>query len=452
MYNVHYEQTFVHYERTKRGGIEMDTVKIGLCGLGTVGTGVVKVLQGHQDRIQHMLGCKIEIEKVLANDISKARDVEIDPSWLTTDPSDLVDHDEIDVIVEVMGGIDETYKILERALKNKKHVVTANKDLMALHGQKLLQIAKENQCDIQYDASIAGGIPIVRTLVDGLASDHIEKVMGIVNGTTNFIMTKMTKEGLDFDVVLKEAQKLGFAEADPSADVDGLDAARKMVLLANLAFKMELNLDDVKVKGIRQVTQEDINFADNLGYTIKLIGIASMDDYKAEVTVEPTLLPKDHPLALVNDEFNAVFVHGEAVGETMFYGPGAGSLPTATAVVSDLMEVIRHLRLGISGKSYVEPQFKRQLKADHEKFSRHFIRLDVEDEAGAFQEITNVFSENNVSFAKILQLPAKEKGRAEIVMVTHHISQEQLLKSMQSLEKLTVVKRLISHYRVDGEE
>ena len=200
------------------------------------------------------------------------------------------------------------------------------------------------------------------------------------------------------------------------------------------------------------MTKEDINFADSLGYTIKLIGIAAMDDNKAEVTVEPTLLPKDHPLALVNNEFNAVFVHGEAVGETMFYGPGAGSLPTATAVVSDLMEVVRHLRLGISGQSYRAPQFERQLKADHEKFSRHFIRLGVEDQAGAFQEITNVFSENKVSFAKILQLPAEEKGQAEIVMVTHHISQEQLLKSMKSLEKLNVVDRLISHYRVDGEE
>ena len=440
-------------EHTIRGGSEMETIKIGICGLGTVGTGVVKVLQDHTAKIQHMTGSNIEIEKVLAKDTSKAKDIEVDPNWLTTDPNDLLDNDEIEVIVEVMGGIEGTYKILKQALEKKKHVVTANKDLMALYGNKLLRIAKENGCDILYDASIAGGIPIVRTVVDGLASDHIEKVMGIVNGTTNYIMTKMTQEGLDFDDVLKEAQELGFAEADPSADVDGLDAARKMVLLANLAFKMEVELDDVTVKGIRQVTQEDISFAKSLGYTIKLIGIASMKDYKVEVTVEPTLLPSDHPLALVNNEFNAVFVHGDAVGETMFYGPGAGSLPTATAVVSDLMEVVRHIRLGISGKSYVEPQFDRQLKADDEKFSRHFIRLGVEDQAGTFQAITNVFSNQNVSFAKILQLPAKKQaGEAEIVMVTHYISQEQLLLSLQGLEKLDVVKRLISHYRVDGEE
>lgn len=430
----------------------MNTVKIGLCGLGTVGTGVVKVLQNHQKKIQHMIGCNVEIEKILVNNLDKQRDVAIDPGWLTTDPNELINNDEIEVIVEVMGGIEGTHQLLERALKKKKHIVTANKDLMAVHGQKLLRLAKENQSDILYDASIAGGIPIVRTLVDGLASDHIEKVMGIVNGTTNFIMTKMAQEGRDFDDVLKEAQALGFAEQDPSADVDGLDAARKMVLLANLAFKMELDLSDVTVKGIRGVTKEDIDFAKSLGYTIKLIGTAAMKDYKTEVTVEPTLLPKDHPLALVHNEYNAVFVNGDAVGETMFYGPGAGSLPTATAVVSDLMQVIRHMRLGISGRTYVSPQFKRKLKSDDEKFSRHFIRLDVKDQPGVFQKITNVFTDQDVSFAKILQLPAKQKERAEIVMITHTISKKQLLQSLQGLEDLKIVERLISHYRVDGEE
>lgn len=430
----------------------MDTIKIGLCGLGTVGTGVVKVLQDHQERIRHKLGCQIEIEKILVNNLNKTRDVVIDRKWLTDNVTDLVENKEIDVIVEVMGGIEGTNKLLEQALINNKHIVTANKDLMAVHGPKLLRLAKENKCDILYDASIAGGIPIVRTLVDGLASDHIEKIMGIVNGTTNYIMTKMSDEGLTFDDVLQEAQSLGFAEADPTSDVDGLDAARKMTLLANLAFKMELNLEDVDVAGIRNVTQDDINFAKSLGYTIKLIGMASMHGGKAEVSVEPTLLPKDHPLALVKNEFNAVYVHGEAVGETMFYGPGAGSLPTATAVVSDLMEVIRNIRLGISGNAYIAPQFERQLKGNNEKFSRHFIRLEVDDQAGAFQEITNVFSAQEVSFAKILQLPSEYEDTAEIVMVTHRISEEQLLKSIQQLGKLTVVKRMISHYRVDGEE
>lgn len=430
----------------------MDKINVGLCGLGTVGTGVVRVLNDHKERIIHKLGCEVEITKILVNDLEKERDMIIDRSWLTDNPDELVEDDSIDVIVEVMGGVKGTKELLEKALKNKKHIVTANKDLMALNGRELLQLARENHCDILFDASIAGGIPIVRTLVDGLASDHIEKVMGIVNGTTNFIMTKMTDEGLPFDDVLKEAQRLGFAEADPTSDIEGLDAARKMTLLANLAFKMEVNLDDVEVKGITSITQDDIAFAHSLGYTIKLIGIASMHDQKVEVMVEPTLLPKDHPLANVKNEFNAVYVYGDAVGETMFYGPGAGSLPTATAVVSDLMEVIRNIRLGISGNAYQEPQFKRQIKVPEEKYSKHFIRLEVEDQAGAFQEITNIFTDHHVSFQKILQLPTETDQRAEIVMITHKISKAQLVKSLQALDKIEVVDRVISHYRVDGEE
>ncbi|GEN57688.1 homoserine dehydrogenase [Halolactibacillus alkaliphilus] len=430
----------------------MDKINVGLCGLGTVGTGVVRVLNDHKERIIHKLGCEVEITKILVNDLEKERDMIINRSWLTDNPDELVEDENIDIIVEVMGGVKGTKELLEKALKNKKHIVTANKDLMALNGRELLQLARENHCDILFDASIAGGIPIVRTLVDGLASDHIEKVMGIVNGTTNFIMTKMTDEGLPFDDVLKEAQRLGFAEADPTSDIEGLDAARKMTLLANLAFKMEVNLDDVEVKGITSITQDDIAFAHSLGYTIKLIGIASMHDQKVEVMVEPTLLPKDHPLANVKNEFNAVYVYGDAVGETMFYGPGAGSLPTATAVVSDLMEVIRNIRLGISGNAYQEPQFKRQIKVPEEKYSKHFIRLEVEDQAGAFQEITNIFTDHHVSFQKILQLPTETDQRAEIVMITHKISKAQLMKSLQALDKIEVVDRVISHYRVDGEE
>ncbi|MRH44746.1 homoserine dehydrogenase [Aquibacillus halophilus] len=430
----------------------MREISLGLCGLGTVGTGVVNILKNHKEEIKYKLGCEIAVKKILVSDIHKQRDVEIDPNWLTTDPDDLVNNEEIDVIIEVMGGIENTNVLLEQALKNKKHIVTANKDLMAVHGQKLLKLAKENNCDIYYDASVAGGIPILRTLSDGLASDRIQKIMGIVNGTTNYILTKMTDEKLDFEVVLKEAQELGFAEADPTSDVEGLDAARKMTILANLAFKMEISLDDVEVSGISNITQEDISFASSLGYTIKLIGIASINNGKVEVTVEPTLLPQDHPLALVKNEYNAVYVYGEAVGETMFYGPGAGSLPTATAIVSDLMEVIKNIRLGISGNAYVSPQYKTQLKENREKYTSRFIRMEVYDEAGTFQKITNVFSEESVSFAKILQLPASSKETAEIVMVTHKISKQQLLNSLDKLKGLSVVKDIISYYRVDGEE
>ncbi|MDC3417843.1 homoserine dehydrogenase [Aquibacillus salsiterrae] len=430
----------------------MKEINIGLCGLGTVGTGVVKILKNHKDEIKHKTGTEISIRKILVNDVHKKRDVVINQEWLTTDANELVNNPDIDVIVEVMGGIDDTNLLLEQALNNKKHIVTANKDLMAVHGQKLLKLAKRNNCDIFYDASVAGGIPILRSLSDGLASDKIQKIMGIVNGTTNYILTKMTDEQKAFEPVLKEAQSLGFAEADPTSDVEGLDAARKMTLLANLAFKMEISLDDVEVSGIRDISQEDISFARSLGYTIKLIGIASINGGKVEVSVEPTLLPNEHPLAQVKNEYNAVYVYGEAVGETMFYGPGAGSMPTATAVVSDLMEVVKNIRLGISGNSYISPQYRTQLKENADKYTKYFIRMEVSDEAGTFQKITNVFSDQQVSFAKILQLPGSTKGTAEIVMVTHQISKQQLLNSLENLYQLSVVNKIISNYRVDGEE
>ncbi|SER78263.1 homoserine dehydrogenase [Gracilibacillus ureilyticus] len=430
----------------------MSQVNVGLCGLGTVGTGVVKILKDHAEEIKYKVGSEIDIKKILVNDIHKKRDVSIKQEWLTTNPDELVNNPEIDIIIEVMGGIEDTNILLEQAIRNKKHIVTANKDLMAVHGQKLLRLAKENKCDIFYDASVAGGIPIIRSLTEGLASDKIQKIMGIVNGTTNYILTKMTDEDLAFDPVLKEAQALGFAEADPTSDVDGLDAARKMTLLANLAFKMEIGLEDVEIAGIRTISQEDITFATSLGYTIKLIGIASIHKGKVEVSVEPTLLPKDHPLALVKNEFNAVYVYGEAVGETMFYGPGAGSLPTATAVVSDLMEVVKNVRLGITGNEYITPQYEKQLKQDDEKYMQYFIRMEVDDTAGTFQKITNVFTNENVSFAKILQLPSEKEKMAEIVMVTHKISKQQLLNSRENLKGLDVVNRIISYYRVDGED
>ncbi|SDM13788.1 homoserine dehydrogenase [Sediminibacillus halophilus] len=427
-------------------------ISIGLCGLGTVGTGVIKILQNHQEEIKYKLGCELEVKKILVHTLEKARDIEVNAGVLTTEPDDLVRDQEIDIIIEVMGGIDSTYELLEKALQHKKHIITANKDLMAVYGQKLHKIAKTNDCDIFYEASVAGGIPILRSLTDGLASDRIQKMMGIVNGTTNYILTKMTDEQRTFTDVLQEAQELGYAESDPAADVGGLDAARKMALLANLAFKMDIHLEDVAVAGITSISQEDIVFAKRLGYVVKLIGIASMEEGKVEVSVEPTLLPQDHPLALVKNEYNAVYVHGEAVGETMFYGPGAGSMPTATSVVSDLMEAVKNIRLGISGNSYITPQFKTKLKNDSEKHSRYFVRLEADDQAGTFQALTNVFTDQNISFAKILQLPGSADSTAEIVMVTHHTSKQQLTNSVDSLNSLEVVKRIISYYRVDGEE
>ncbi|MGG1665012.1 homoserine dehydrogenase [Bacillus subtilis] len=422
----------------------MKAIRVGLLGLGTVGSGVVKIIQDHQDKLMHQVGCPVTIKKVLVKDLEKKREVDLPKEVLTTEVYDVIDDPDVDVVIEVIGGVEQTKQYLVDALRSKKHVVTANKDLMAVYGSELLAEAKENGCDIYFEASVAGGIPILRTLEEGLSSDRITKMMGIVNGTTNFILTKMIKEKSPYEEVLKEAQDLGFAEADPTSDVEGLDAARKMAILARLGFSMNVDLEDVKVKGISQITDEDISFSKRLGYTMKLIGIAQRDGSKIEVSVQPTLLPDHHPLSAVHNEFNAVYVYGEAVGETMFYGPGAGSMPTATSVVSDLVAVMKNMRLGVTGN-------KKNMKSPSDIYAQQFLRIHVKDEVGSFSKITSVFSERGVSFEKILQLPIKGHDElAEIVIVTHHTSEADFSDILQNLNDLEVVQEVKSTYRVEG--
>ncbi|WP_226678795.1 homoserine dehydrogenase [Mesobacillus jeotgali] len=428
----------------------MQAISVGLLGLGTVGSGVVRIIENHQDKLMHQVGCPIKVKKILVQDVEKERSVKVDPSLLTVNPADIMEDPEIEVVIEVMGGIEDTREHLIQALRSKKNIVTANKDLMAVHGSELLTVANENGCDLFFEASVAGGIPILRSLVEGLASDRITKMMGIVNGTTNYILTKMSQEGLAYDSVLKEAQQLGYAEANPASDVEGLDAARKMAIMASLGFSMKIDLDDVKAKGITSVTEEDLQYGKQLGYTMKLLGIAVREGDKVEVCVEPALLPSSHPLASVNNEYNAVYVYGEAVGETMFYGPGAGSLPTATAVVSDLVGVVKNMRLGVNGSSFITPQYEKQLKDDGEVNSKHFLRLHVHDEVGVFSKITSLFASHNVSFEKILQMPLKEKELAEIVVVTHQASLKDYQNILMELRDLKFVKDVKSSYRVEG--
>jgi homoserine dehydrogenase len=428
----------------------LKTIQIGLLGLGTVGTGVVKLLQNHQDKLIHQTGCPVKIKKVLVQEVDKERAAEASGLYLTTDYEDVLNDPEIDILIEVMGGVEQTKEYLLHALKTNKHVITANKDLMALHGSELLTAASEHGCDLFYEASVAGGIPILRSIVEGLASDRITKMMGIVNGTTNYILTKMSKYGLKYEDVLKEAQELGYAEANPEADVDGLDAARKMAILATLGFSMKIDLDDVKVNGITKITEEDLQYGKQLGYTMKLIGLAHREGEKVEVSVQPAFVADTHPLASVHDEYNAVYVYGEAVGETMFYGPGAGSLPTATAVVSDLVAVIKNMRLGVNGQSAVTPQYEKKLKEKDEIYSKFFLRLHVKDEVGVFADITAIFSEYGVSLEKILQLPVRKNEIAEIVLVSHRASLSNFEDILVKLNDLNTLEQIKSFYRVEG--
>lgn len=426
-------------------------VSVGLLGLGVVGSGVIQIINDHQEDLIHQLGRGVKVDKVLVRDIEKAREINVDESLLTTNCEDVLANLEIDIVVEVMGGVEEAREYILRALKAKKHVITANKDLIALHGPELEKVAQENNCDLFYEASVGGGIPLLRGLSDGLVSDRIQQVMGIVNGTTNYILTKMAKEGESYEAALQKAQELGFAEADPTADVEGLDAARKMVILARLSFLTNVELEDVEVDGISSLSLTDIDYGKKLNLTMKLIGFASRTDDEIEVSVQPTFLSDNHPLAAVNDEYNAVYVSGEAVGETMFYGPGAGSLPTATAVMADVVETIKNMILGVNGKKIVEPRFKKKLTPPEKRFSQFYIRMHVKDETGAFATISDLFNKLGISFERILQTP-NEQGQAEVVVVTHKTSVANFKQALQNLDELDVVQSIRSHYRVEGNE
>jgi homoserine dehydrogenase len=428
----------------------MKPVKVGLLGLGTVGTGVVRIVEGHQEDLQSQVGSPIVIEKILVQNRNKFRSVQIDPDKLTEDPWSIIRDPEIDVIVEVMGGIGNTKEYILEALEHGKHVITANKDLMALHGPEILAKAQQHQCEILYEASVAGGIPIIRTLIEGFSSDRITKIMGIVNGTTNYILTKMTQEGAAYHDVLKEAQDLGYAEADPTSDVEGLDAARKMTILATLGFRANMALEDVSAKGISSVTKEDIRYASRLGYVVKLLGIAERQDDYISVTVQPTMVKNSHPIASVNGVYNAVYVYGEAVGETMFYGAGAGALPTATSIVADLVAVVKSIKLGVGGKQTVMAYKEKKLKTDEQISSKYFLLLHVDDRAGVLARITQVFAEFEVSLESVLQQPNPVNPEAEIIVITHDANKAAMNKVLQVFETLDVIRKVKSVYRVEG--
>ncbi|WP_027085319.1 homoserine dehydrogenase [Cohnella panacarvi] len=428
----------------------MKPIRVGLLGLGTVGTGVVRIVEGHQEDLQSQIGSSIAISKILVKDRAKSRSISVDPSKLTEDPWDIVRDPDIDVIVEVMGGIAHSRDVILEALERGKHVVTANKDLMALHGPEILAKAREKGCDVLYEASVAGGIPIIRTLIEGFSSDRITKIMGIVNGTTNYILTKMSQEGAAYADVLKEAQALGYAESDPTSDVEGLDAARKMTILATLGFRANVALEDVSAKGISNVSQEDIMYAKRLGYEVKLLGIAEREDDSISVSVQPTMVKQSHPIASVNGVFNAVYVHGEAVGETMFYGRGAGEMPTATSVVADLVAVVKNMKLGVNGRQAQLSYKVMKLKTDEQIASKYFLLLQVDDRSGVLAQIAQVFSNLDVSIESVMQPSAPDKEGAELIIITHNANQAAMNKVLKAFEALPAVQQIKSVYRVEG--
>jgi homoserine dehydrogenase len=427
--------------------VQKDVLRIGFLGLGTVGTGALKILEKNGVEISRKLGLRLEVKRVAVRNLNKLRDTNLAPGIFTDNTDHVVNDPEIDIVVEVMGGVDNARKAITRALENGKFVVTANKDLLAQFGVELLAIAKNQGKNIFYEASVGGGIPLIRPLKHCLAANRIEKVMGIINGTTNYILTKMSCEGREFEEALAEAQEKGFAEADPASDVEGRDAAYKLAILASLAFSSKIDLDDIYVEGIGGVKLRDIRYAQELGYTVKLLAMGEETEGRLKLRVHPTLIPTLHPLAAVANEFNAIFLVGDAVGEVMFYGRGAGSLPTGSAICADIIDAARCINNEVEN-GIVEATFGRKAVVPiEEQQSRFYLRLKAKDEPGVFAKLATAFGEAEVSLDMIMQ-KRSEAGTAEIVLVTHGVSEGKFAKAMRALEEVQAIRSINSILRV----
>ena len=421
-------------------------IKAALLGAGTVGGGVYKLVERRAAEMQAKVGADLKITKVMVKNLQKKR--EGIPSEVLTDDWESIVHDpEISIVIELMGGVEPARTYILQALEAGKNVVTANKDLLAEHGQELMEAAERNHCDICFEAAVGGGIPIIRPLKECLAGNEITEVMGIVNGTTNYILTKMTQEGWDFDDALKEAQRLGFAEADPTADVEGLDAGRKMAILASIAFHSRVTFKDVDVKGITKITAKDIQYAKEFGYTLKLLGVARNEEGKMEVGVSPMMIPSTHPLANVNDSFNAVFVHGDAVDDAMFQGRGAGEFPTASAVVGDLISVARDMQYDCCGRIGCSCYKNLPMKPAGEARHKYFLRLIVEDRTGILAGVAGVLGNNGVSINQVIQKPAVD-GVAELVVITDKVETRHLNDAMVIFGEMSMIREVASVIRV----
>ena len=411
------------------------SVKIALLGFGTVASGVPFLLKENGDKIFQAAQSEIEVAKVLVKDEEeKARLLAAGHDYnFVTNVDEIIEDKDIAIVVELMGRIEPAKTFITRALQAGKHVVTANKDLLAVHGAELIAIAKEHGVALYYEAAVAGGIPILRTLVNSLAADKVTRVLGVVNGTSNFMMTKMVEEGWSYEDALAKAQELGYAESDPTNDVDGIDAAYKMVILSQFAFGMNVQFDQVDHKGIRNITPEDVAVAQSLGYVIKLVGSIEETPSGLSAEVTPTFLPKAHPLAGVNGVMNAVYVESIGIGESMYYGPGAGQKPTATSVVADIIRIVRRLNEGTIGKAFNEYSRPVQLAKPEDVKSDYYFSIQTPDMKGQLLKLAQIFNQEDVSFKQVLQAGAKDSV-ARVVIITHQLNQTQLHHIVEKID------------------
>lgn len=429
----------------------MKKVKIALLGLGNVGRGVWNILQMNGEEIMKRSGCQVEVAKILVRDPSKARAVKVPEELITTNFDEILNDDSIKIIVEVMGGIEPAREYILKSLNKKKHIVTANKMLLATYGDELFKKADEEEVMLNYEASVAGGIPIIQAINESLTANKIEKLYGIINGTTNFILSKMELEGSDFENVLKEAQEKGYAEADPTYDIEGFDAQYKLAILSSLAFGTKVKIDDVYREGITKITSKDIRYAKDFGLVIKLLAIAKETDGKLQLRVHPTMIPATHPLANVHDSFNAVFIKGNAVDDLMFYGRGAGDLPTGSAVVANIVSILRS-DVDTENRLPVEKNnlWHKEIGEINDITSRYYIRTTVTDRPGVLGEITAIFGRHGVSLRSVIQRGRiKNEEEVGLVLVTHYTEEKQLQGAINEVKDIDAVKEINNMIRIE---
>ncbi len=426
----------------------MGTVRVGLLGCGHVGSALVRLIDMQADEIEARSGVRVEVARVAVRNLARERDVDLPAERFTHDAEDVVADPSVDVVVEVIGGIEPARSLILGALERKKPVVTANKELLANFGRELFEAAAGAGVDLLFEASVCGGIPLIRPLRESLAGDRIRRLMGIVNGTTNFVLTRMSESGASFQDALAEAQTLGYAERDPTADVEGFDAAAKAAILASIAFSARVVAGDVYREGISGLTADDIDSARHLGYVVKLLAIAEEVEGEVAVRVHPAMVPVNHPLASVRDSFNAVFIEAEAVGDLMLYGRGAGGMPTASAVLGDLIDAAKNLAGGSRGATIGAGARKRVRPID-EMRSQFYILIEVADRPGVLAAIAGAFGEHGVSIKSMEQRGIAEDAR--LIFVTHQAKERDLEATIHAVRQLDVVHRVGSILRVVGE-
>ncbi len=423
----------------------MKKICVGLLGFGTVGSGTAKILVENRDVIEARLGATLELKWIVDLDIETDRGVSVDKKVLTTDAGQVISDPEVDIVVELVGGYEPAKTFILQAIKNGKHIVTANKALLASYGDEIFSAASDKGVEVGFEASVGGGIPLIRSIKEGLIANRIQGLFGILNGTANYILTKMTNEGSPFSEVLKEAQALGYAEADPTFDVEGIDAAHKLTILLSIAYGVPIDFDSVYIEGISKITPLDIMFIKEFGYRIKLLAISKDDGHAIEARVHPTLIPANSLLANVNEAYNALYITGDAVGNVMLYGPGAGMMPTGSAVVSDLVDIGRNVLTGAVGRvpyiGYQPSNVKRRLiKSSEDLNAKYYFRFSAHDRPGVLSKIAGILGKHGISIKSVHQKGRDLVGAVPIVMITHEAKEAAVHLALSEIDELDVVK------------